>query len=376
MKKKLPLLIGVVVLICLGGAFFLRFYLNQHLFLSPKTDQDLIEILFETDFPGYSQFEVLSSEGEGIRRIPRQMQIAVTVEAYPEPMICGGEVYYAMGDPMALNVQWHTIECVGQMVLMQMARSAMSSGLNLDACHSETINNLLAFWISKGIIQPNEILSPELRQILVALAADKELMELIPVLDAGLFDTQNVVAHQVVGEGESSEPAYVLRCDGRVDVYLVRYHNEVYNATKRNSGDIFLPDTLTRQEVLEIQEIEGKATQQKGVEVEVTVNPQDACSGWVCEITGTLFEGSKESGQRLDGIEVYLSQFSYCSPTAGEQITKTGMDGEFSFEVFLHDTDTLTFEVDADQRPPLKVTVKGMDCLHCSCVPLDLVLEP
>jgi hypothetical protein len=304
------------------------------------------------------------------------MQIAVTVEAYPEPMLCGGEVYYDMGDPMALNVQWHTIECVGQMVLMQMARSTMTSGLDLNACHSETINNLLTFWISKGIIQPSDILSLELRETLVELAADEKRMEMLPILDAGLFDTKDVIVHQVVAEGEPSEPAYVLRCDGRVDVYLVRYHNEVYNATKRNAGDIFLPDTLTRQEVLEIQELEGKATPQKGVEVEVTVIPGESCQGWNCEITGTLYEGSAESDNQVPQVEISLSQFSYCSPTAGEQNVISGPDGEFSFEVFLHDTDTLTFVIEDHRWDPFQAQVMGMDCLYCSCTPLDLVMDP
>ena len=376
MKKKL-LVIGIILgLLCLGGGLFLRFYLDQHLFLSPKSDQDLIEILFETDFPGYREFEVLSSEGEGIRKIPRQVGIAVMIEAYPEPMVCEGEIYYAMGDPMALNVQWHTIECVGQMTLMQLARSTMLSGLDLDNCHAETINNLLAYWIWKGVIQPDEVLSPELREILVDLAEDDLRMENLPALNAGLFDTKDVIIHQVVAAGEMSEPAYVLRCDGRVDLYLVRYWNEVYKATKRNAGDIFLPDTLTRQEVLEIQELEGKATPQKGVEVEVTVIPQESCQGWNCEITGTIYEGSVEAGNQIPKVEISLSQFSYCSPTAGKQITTTDQEGNFSFEVFLHDTDTLTFGIEDDKWESFNSQVMGMDCLYCSCVPLELVIEP
>jgi hypothetical protein len=366
----------VLVILCIVGILFIRFYLNQKLYLSPVSDQELIEILFETDFPGYRGFEILDSRGEGLRRIPRQMQIAVTIEAYPDPLVCRGEVYYAMGDPMALNVQWHTIECVGQMVLMERARSTMSSGLNLETCHTETVNNLLAFWIKRGVIQPDDILSPELREILVDLVADDQRMERLPVLDAGLFDTKDAIAHQVVAEGEPSEPAYVLRCDGTVDIYLVRYWNEVYQATKRNAGDIFLPDTLTRQEVLEIQEMEGKATQQKGVEVEVTVMPQEVCFGWTCNISGTLYGDSEESGNQLPGVEISLSQFSYCSPTAGVQTTKTGPEGEFAFEIYLHDTDTLTFGAESVGYQPLQYQVKGMDCLYCCCSPMLLVLKP
>jgi hypothetical protein len=376
MKKNLLIILAVLAILCLAAGLYLRFYLTNHLYISPKSDQDLLEILFFTDFPGYRKFEVVSSEGEGPRRIPRQMQIEVTIETFPEPTVCGGEVYYAIGDPMALNVQWHTIECVGQMTLMQLARSTMLSGLDLDNCHSETVNNLLVHWIREEIIQPKEILSPELREIIQTLASDDVYFKSIQPLNAGLFDTASAVVHQVVQEGESSEPAYVLRCDGTVDVYLVKYWSKVYQATKRNAGDIFLQDTLTREEVLEIQELEGKATPQKGVEVEVTVIPQDNCSGWSCEITGTLYKGSNESGKEIGNQEISLSQFSYCSPTSGEKIANSGPDGEFSFEVFLHDTDILTFGVDAEGINPVEIQVKAMDCLYCSCSPLDLVVEP
>ena len=54
----------------------------------------------------------------------------------------------------------------------------------------------------------------------------------------------------------------------------------------------------------------------------------------------------------------------------------TNEEGEFHFEVYLHDTDHLTFEIIRDGCQPYHRRVKGMDCLYCSCSPLDLVLEP
>ena len=375
MNKKLLIFLVVLVTLCLAAGLFLRFYLSQHLYISPKSDQDLLEILFDTDFPGYSKFEVLQSEGEGPRRIPRQMQIAVTIEAYPEPLVCGGEVYYDIGDPMALNVQWHTIECVGQMILMERARSTMNSGLDLDTCHSDTINNLLVYWIREEIIKPKDILSPELREIILDLARDDLNISSIQPYNAGLFDTADAVIHQVVGEGEPNQPAYVLRCDGTVDVYLVKYWNEVYQATKRKAGDIFLPDTLTHQEVLELRKLEGQSTPQKGVEVEVTVNPAVNCPGWICVISGILYDGDAQTGNQLPGINVSLTQTSYCSPTKGEQLTETSSEGEFQFDIYLHDTDTLTFEIESGGNQPYKYQVKGMDCLYCRCSPLELILD-
>ena len=55
------------------------------------------------------------------------------------------------------------------------------------------------------------------------------------------------------------------------------------------------------------QEMEMRnADQESGSEVEVTVLPED-CSGWTCDISGTLYGGSKESGDQLPGVNISLS---------------------------------------------------------------------
>jgi hypothetical protein len=72
-------------------------------------DEDLIAILFDLDFPGYSQITILESEGKGIRPIPRHILIEVTMKSYPEPRQCLAEIFFNVGDSMALNSLWRTI---------------------------------------------------------------------------------------------------------------------------------------------------------------------------------------------------------------------------------------------------------------------------
>ena len=102
-KKKLLISLLIFVGLCVALVLGLRFYLTQNLYIKPKSDEDLIAILFDIDFPGYPQITILESEGKGIRRIRRHILIEVTIESYPEPSQCLAEIYFDVGDPMALT---------------------------------------------------------------------------------------------------------------------------------------------------------------------------------------------------------------------------------------------------------------------------------
>jgi hypothetical protein len=100
-----------------------------------------------------------------------------------------------------------------------------------------------------------------------------------------------------------------------------------------------------------------------------------SCAGWTCTLEGTVYVNSPSLDARLPGARVTLSQVSHCSPTVGEQETRTGNDGAFQFEIYLHDTDTFWFEVKADGYEPVRQSLGGFDCLYCSCPPVEIVLE-
>jgi len=101
-----------------------------------------------------------------------------------------------------------------------------------------------------------------------------------------------------------------------------------------------------------------------------------SCTGWNCTIEGVVYAGEVASGNELGGALVALSQFSYCSPTQGEQETVTDEDGIFTFEVYLHDTDSFHFKVELDGYLPAEYSFGGFDCLYCSCSSLEIVLQP
>jgi hypothetical protein len=97
-----------------------------------------------------------------------------------------------------------------------------------------------------------------------------------------------------------------------------------------------------------------------------------SCTGWTCEITGVVTTGGAVPSDVFASQVVKLHQISWCSPTAGDQEAQIGTDGTFSFEVYLHDTDSFNISVDIPGYQPEKIKFGGFDCLYCSCPPIEL----
>ena len=101
----------------------------------------------------------------------------------------------------------------------------------------------------------------------------------------------------------------------------------------------------------------------------------DFCTGWSCTLSGTVFSGTASAGQQLADATVIFNHISYCSPTSGLYTVTTQPDGKFAFQVYLHDTDSFHFRVEAAGAPPVEKKFGGFDCLYCSCKPLELVMS-
>ena len=104
----------------------------------------------------------------------------------------------------------------------------------------------------------------------------------------------------------------------------------------------------------------------------------DPCTGWWCTVTGVIYAETADYSNKLEGVTVTLLQTSYCSPTSGEQQTKTGSDGSFEFnEVFFHDTDQIRIHVESDGFESAQWDSSELSCLYCSCFeyPLEIVLH-
>jgi len=93
-------------------------------------------------------------------------------------------------------------------------------------------------------------------------------------------------------------------------------------------------------------------------------------------LKGVVYVDAASPGNELAGTVVELSHISYCSPTRGQHETKTGANGEFEFEVYLHDTDTFQIQIEQDGYEVVRQSVGGFECLFCACPPFEIVLQP
>ena len=98
-----------------------------------------------------------------------------------------------MGDPMAVNVRWRTLQCAGQHRYVELAQIALDNGFEYSRCHDEKISLLLAHWVKLGLISMDDVMYPAVNDAVAPLAANPDLLTLQPALDAGLFDTSNII---------------------------------------------------------------------------------------------------------------------------------------------------------------------------------------
>ena len=180
-----------------------------------------------------------------IRRIPRTLEVVVQIESYPQTVTCQGEVFFIMGDPMAVNVRWRTLQCAGQHRYIELAQIALDNGFEYSECHDEKISLLLARWVKLGLIGMDDVIFPAVNDAVTPLVANPDLLTLQPALDAGLFDTSNIIVRaDVKSENESSQgPSIVLRCDGSAEFYEI--NSWLLNKSVDLSYDDYvLPETL------------------------------------------------------------------------------------------------------------------------------------
>jgi len=109
--------------------------------------------------------------------------------------------------------------------------------------------------------------------------------------------------------------------------------------------------------------------------VQPTATPT-SCTGWDCTLKGVVYVDAISPGNELAGTVVELSHFSNCAPTRGQHTTITGPNGEFEFEVYVHDTDTFRIQIEQDGYEPARQSVGGFDCLFCTCPLFEIVLQP
>ena len=70
------------------------------------------------------------------------------------------------------------------------------------------------------------------------------------------------------------------------------------------------------------------------------------CTGWDCQINGTIYKRTQNQQDRASDIRVLLDHVSWCSPSPRNQEVITNKEGEFSFNLYIHDTDTIRIKVE------------------------------
>ena len=243
--KKLFITLGIFAGILAVLALCLFIYVQQGLYMPSISDAQLIEQLFSSDRPGFSRVEILSSEGEGNRRIPRRVEISVQMESYPQTVSCQGEIFLAMGDPMMVNVRWRTLQCAGQHRYIELARIVLQNGFEYSKCHNEKVTLLLARWVKTGMLGMQDVIFPAVKEAVAPLIANPDLLKLQEAQDAGLFDTSRIrLREDVVSEnGAGQRSSIVLRCDGSVELFRID-PGLINNYTDIPPGDYLMPDTL------------------------------------------------------------------------------------------------------------------------------------
>jgi hypothetical protein len=104
--------------------------------------------------------------------------------------------------------------------------------------------------------------------------------------------------------------------------------------------------------------------------------PQPYCIGWWCTLSGTVYSRTATDGHELAEATVHFDQYSNCSPTSGLYTLTTNATGQFSIEVYIHDTDGFRFFADYAGEKSAGEKYGGMDCLSCSCRLEKLVIAP
>ena len=141
---------------------------------------------------------------------------------------------------------------------------------------------------------------------------------------------------------------------------------------------LLLPACVPSLEVTPTPSVQPVPTSRPAVTSTPTAVPPtdtpDWCIGWWCALSGVVYAGTAGPGNELEGVLVQLSHTSYCSPTRGQHEGRTGPDGRFQFDVFVHDTDTFWFEVQLDGYESVEQRIGGFDCLYCSCPAVEIVL--
>jgi len=211
------------------------------------SDEALIKGEFDLEYPGYSDIKVLNRAGEGTGISPMILTLQVTMESYPDSVVCEGELFYFHSDPSYREMRWYTLEAIGHWLLVEKARYHLKYAV-YPYDWPEPVALLLKRWIEKGFINIDDITNPGMRRQIDYFMDPANVPTHFN--NAGLFDTTNMQTYDLAPELPDSEktPVYLLRNDGIVELYLVAKGTWYEKSEELRQKGMILPTPIPKPE--------------------------------------------------------------------------------------------------------------------------------
>jgi hypothetical protein len=102
MSKKILFILLNIFVICIV-------MLTSCGFIYHDSDSELVQMMFPSPSPGYSNIKILNQEGDNTGSHPRILTLQVTMDVYPKPVICEGQIIHFRGDPSYIDFRWFTL---------------------------------------------------------------------------------------------------------------------------------------------------------------------------------------------------------------------------------------------------------------------------
>jgi hypothetical protein len=236
MNKKLSLIFLNIFAICI-------MILTSCGFIYHDSDSELVQKMFPSPSPGYSNIKILDQEGDNTGSHPRVLTLQVTMDVYPNPVVCEGQIIHFRGDPSYIDFRWFTLEGAGLSSLIGLARSAITkSHHEPNPFQTEHVSILLKHWIDERLIKLDDIQIPEIHKQVNDFITNSDN---IPpgVSNVSLFDSSRIQTHDLAPDlpANKKQPTYVLRKDGTIDLYI---SNDPYLYLHLPSAGFILPTPI------------------------------------------------------------------------------------------------------------------------------------
>jgi hypothetical protein len=209
-----------------------------------NSDSELVKKIFSSPSPGYSNIKILNQEGDNTGSHPRVLTLQVTLDVYPTPVICEGQITHFIGDPGYLDYRWFTLESAGLNTFIGWARGSLAKSYHEPIPFlTEHVSILLKHWIDERLIKLDDIQIPEIRNQVNGFITNPNSIP-IGLSNIDLFYPLHIQTHDLAPDlpANKKQPTYVLHKDGTIDLYLT---NDPYFYLHLPSAGYILPSPIS-----------------------------------------------------------------------------------------------------------------------------------